>query len=122
VGELTAQGHAPLRVMVSPVPVNPLQRLVVIEDADRYRFGTIYWLRRPVFAIEPYEVAKNATAPEALVARQSAEGRAFLSWARFPFFVVEASRSSPVVHIVDARYTLDPDAGFGAVAVRLQGR
>ncbi|MBI2535946.1 MAG: metal-dependent hydrolase, partial [Gemmatimonadetes bacterium] len=79
---LKADGRAPLRVMVSPVPLNPLRRLVVIEDADRYRFGTVYWLRRPVFAIEPYEVAKNATAPEALVARQSAEGGAFLSWAR----------------------------------------
>ncbi len=122
VRELAAQGRAPLRVMVSPVPLNPLRRLVVIEEPDRYRFGTVNWLRRPAFAVEPYEVAKNATAPEALVARQSAEGRAFLSWARFPFFVVEASRSHPVVHIVDARYTLDPDAGFGAVAVHLQGR
>lgn len=117
--DLAAPGLSPLGVMVSPVPVNPLRRLVVIEDADRYRFGTIDWLRRPAFAIEPYEVAKNAKAPLAQAARQTPEGRAFLGWARFPFFVVEASRSTPVVHIVDARYTVDPDAWFGAVTVSL---
>jgi len=120
--ELAAQGRAPVRVMVSPVPVNPLRRLVVIEDADRYGFGTVNWLRRTAFAIEPYEVAKNAMAPEAVAAGQTPEGRAFLRWARFPFFVVEASRSNPVVHIVDARYTVDPDAGFGAVTIALPRR
>lgn len=120
--ELAAQGRAPLRVMVSPVPVNPLGRLVVIEDADRYRFGTINWLRRPAFAIEPYAVARNAAAPDAEAARHTPEGRAFLGWARFPFFVVEASRSNPVVHIVDARYTVDPDAGFGAVTISVPRR
>jgi len=117
--ELAAQGFAPVHVMISPVPLNPLRRLVVIEDADRYRFGTINWLRQPAFAVEPYEVAKNAVAPEAQAAGQTPEGRAFLSWARFPFFVVSASRSSLVVHIVDARYTVDPDAPFGAVTVAL---
>lgn len=116
---LAAQGSAPLHVMVSPVPLNPLRRLVVIDEAERYRFGTVDWLRRPAFAIEPYEVAKNATAPQALAARETPEGQAFLGWARFPFFVVEASRSDEVVHIVDARYRVDADAGFGAVAIRL---
>jgi len=119
VRELAAQAGGPLRVMVSPVPLHPLRRLVVIEDADRYRFGTVNWLQRPAFTLEPYAVAKNAASPEAQAARETPEGRAFLGWARFPFFVVEASRSDEVVHIVDARYRVDADAGFGAVAIRL---
>ena len=117
--ELQAQGRPPLRVMVSPVPVNPFRRLVVIEDAGQYRFGTVNWLRRPAFAVEPYTVAKNTSEPLAQAARETREGRAFLGWARFPFFVVEASRGHPVVHIVDARYTVDSDAGFGAVTIVL---
>ncbi len=117
---LAAQGTPPLRVMVSPVPVNPFRRLVVIDDGGQYRFGTVDWLRRPAFELEPYTVAVNAQAPTARAAAGTPEGRAFLGWARFPFFLVETSRAGSVVHIVDARYTMDPDAGFGAVAVNLR--
>jgi len=118
--DLAAQGRAPVQVMVSPVPLNPLRRMVVIEGADHYRFGSIKWLARPAVAIEPYEIAKNDAHALSAAARETPEGRAFLGWARFPFYVVEASRSDSVVHIVDARYAVDPDAGFGATTVRLR--
>lgn len=120
--ELATRGSPPIRVMASPVPLNPFRREVVIEDADRYRFGTVNWLRRPAFSVEPYEIAKNDAGPLAMAARETAQGQAFLGWARFPFFVVEARRSASVVHIVDARYTLDPEAGFGAVTVVVPGQ
>ncbi len=119
VGELAAQGSLPSRVMVSPVPVNPFRRLVVIDVGGEYRFGTVDWLRRPAFSLEAYRVATHADAPVAQAAARTPEGRAFLGWARFPFFVVEGSRARTVVHIVDARYTVDPDAGFGAVTIVL---
>jgi inner membrane protein len=120
--DLAGQGPPPLRVMVSPVPLNPLRRLVVIEEADRYRFGTINWLRRPAFALEPYDIAKNAAHPLAEAARQTSDGQAFLGWARFPFYLVTGSRSDPAIEIVDARYTVDPDAGFGTVTITLPAR
>lgn len=117
VRELAAQGTPPVRVMVSPVPVNPFRRLVVIDDGQQYRFGTVDWLTRPVFSVEPHTVAVNADAPAARAAALTPEGRAFLGWARFPFFQVETSPQSYVVHMVDARYTVDRDAGFGAATV-----
>jgi hypothetical protein len=117
VRQLTAGGARPSGVMVAPVPLNPFRRQVVIDDGDRYRFGTVDWLRRPAFRMEARTVAKNDEAPAARAAALTDQGRTFLGWARYPFFVVEASALQLVVYIVDARYTLDPNAGFGAVRV-----
>ncbi len=111
--------EAPRRIMAAPVPVNPFRRWVVIEDGEVYRFGTINWLRRPAFLLSPLVVAKQASDPLAQAAARTPEGRRFLGWARFPFFEIEASGPDRIVHLVDARYTLDPEAGFGALAVRL---
>jgi inner membrane protein len=118
--EVVASGSLPLRVMVAPVPVNPLRRTVVIDEGDRYRLGTIDWLRRPALVLDSREIRKHAELEPAQQAAETEQGRVFLHWARFPFFLVEPSGS--VVHIVDARYTLDPDASFGAVTIVLPRR
>lgn len=111
--------ESPSRVMAAPVPLNPFRRLVVLETGEQYRFGTFDLLRRPSFALENYEVEKNAEHPLAQLAKNTPQGRAFLSWARFPFYVLRSD--PPAVYIVDARYTVDPDAGFGSVAIPLPG-
>jgi inner membrane protein len=115
--ELSATGHAPVRVLASPVPLNPFRRAIVIDEGDVYRLGAVDWLRRPAFSLDPLVVPVNRDAPAAQAAAQTPEGRVFLKWARFPFFVVNSAQPNPVVHIVDARYTLDPGAGFGAVTI-----
>lgn len=107
----------PLQVMAAPVPLNPFRRLVVLEESQRYQFGTFDLLKRPSFALEDYAAEKNRDHPLAQLARYTAEGKAFLRWARFPFYVVRSDRSA--VYIVDARYALDPEAAFGAVAIPL---
>ena len=66
----------------------------------------------------------NVASPKArarrLVWRQPpATGRVFLRWARFPFFEIDDSEAKPAVHIIDARYTLDRNALFGAVRIPL---
>jgi inner membrane protein len=120
--ELEAAGQRPARVMASPVPLNPLRRAIVIDEGTVYRFGSVNWLGRPAFILDSPVVPVNRGDPAAQAASRSPQGRAFLGWARFPFFVIEPTRSTPVVHIVDARYTLDPNAGFGAVTVGQEGR
>jgi inner membrane protein len=107
----------PSRIMAAPVPVNPFRRSVVLEEAGRYRFGTFGLLPRPWFEMEEFYAEKNRDHPLAQLARETPEGKAFLSWARFPFYVIRSDRA--VVHIVDARYTVDPEAPFGAIAIRL---
>ena len=115
----TALGHPAAGVLVSPVPMIPWERLVVVDDGERYRFGRHRWFRRPGFALGDYAVQKNHRHPAALVAAATPDGAAFLRWARLPFFVVVGHRGGTTVHIVDARYTVDPAGGFGAFTIEL---
>jgi inner membrane protein len=109
--------EVPGRVMVSPVPLNPFRRTVVIDAGDRYRFGTIDWLRRPVFSLETREIPKDSEREESRRAAQTPEGQTFLKWARFPYFIV--GPLGDVVHIEDARYRPRPaGSGFGVVVIR----
>lgn len=110
---LRAEGSTVVRVMASPAPLDPFRRLVVVQEPYVYRFGEVNWLRRPVVTLERFVVSLNVP-PAGRAAAATPEGKAFLGWARFPFFVVEPTGA---VHIVDARYTLDPDARFGAVMI-----
>jgi len=114
-------GITPVSILVSPVPVNPLDRLIVVDDGERYHFGRYRWGGARRFAFEDYVIARNHRDPAAVAASTTPQGAAFLRWARYPFFLIEGPPERTVVHIVDARYTLDPDASFGAFSVRLGG-
>lgn len=110
------------RFMVAPEPLNPFRRRVVIETGQAYRFGTFRWTPTPIFALEALVVPKRAEHPQARRAADTIDGRTFLHWARFPFFIVSPESTRPaVVHIVDARFAMEPNARFGSVAVVLDG-
>ncbi|MBC7789076.1 MAG: metal-dependent hydrolase [Anaerolineae bacterium] len=117
--ELAADGRANANLMVAPVPVNPFRRMVVFDDGSEYRFGELSWLPLPRFGIDERVVQKGAAAPSIAAARATPEGRAFLNWARFPFFVVERDAQSSLVRIGDARYTVDAEESWAATAVRI---
>ena len=104
------------RIMVAPVPVNPFRRLVVAEGPSGYRIGTFGWFRSPRVDLGEVVIARNEAHPRAVEAAASEAGRTFLHWARFPFFIIPPGDS--LVHIVDARYTLDEQAAFGALTIR----
>ena len=118
--EIERSGATVVRLMVGPLPATPFRRQVVADVGDRYVLGTLDWLRRPRFVPNPASpVLKRAAQPGVTVAARSPSGAAFLHWARFPFFVVERSPGATVFRMVDARYTLDPEASFGALSVTL---
>ncbi len=118
--ELPRYGLNPqARLMVAPVPLNPFRRVVVVEDRSGYRLGTFHWLPNPTVEFEDVHIARGDDSPAARLAAATNQGKTFLHWARFPFFVVSPSGSS-LVYIVDARYTLDEHAGFGAVAISVE--
>jgi inner membrane protein len=121
--EIAAAGWAPdARFMVAPEPLNPFRRRVVIDDGGAYRVGTLRWVPQPEFAMDSLVFWKRDDDPLARRAARTRDGDLFLQWARFPFFVVPLQPTDPtVVHIVDARYTVEPGPGFGAVAVVLDG-
>ena len=98
------EGLAPARVMVSPVPIDPFRRLVVVEDPGGYRFGTLYWLRRPGVSFSTAFAAKNEEDPAAVAASRTPEGKKFLVWARFPYYEIRREKDRALVSIHDARY------------------
>lgn len=108
------------RLMAGPFPATPFRRQIVADAGDRYILGTVDWLRRPTFVSDPRSpVLKRDGQPVVAEAARTPAGASFTRWARFPFYVVDRSARTTVVRMVDARYTLDPDASFGALSVTL---
>ncbi len=105
--------------MVSPLPLNPFRRNVVMQRGDGYELGSFDWLARPHYQSErvvPRESGLDAPAVRAAAAATRA-GRIFLDWARFPVFDVVPTTAGYEVLLADARYTLSGRARFGAVAI-----
>ena len=71
----------------------------------------------PRFRPAGYGVAKHADAPEARAAAATRIGQQYLTWARFPFFVIEATVTPPRVQLNDARYSgpMGTDGWSGAI-------
>jgi len=115
-------GPAAGRLMVSPLPLNPFRRSVVIERDSAYELGAFDWLHRPHYRPDGPLVRRYAgvDAPEARAAAgETWQGRAFLGWARFPVYEVLRAGTGYEVLLADARYTLSGRARFGAVAIPL---
>jgi len=118
--ELAAQGLEPSsRLMVSAAFANPLRRRVLLDDGGRYHYG-ILSLGSPSRLTMARVIEINASTLEAMQAAASAEGRRFLVWARFPFYVIEPQAEGILVRIADARYSLGRRQGdWASVEVRL---
>jgi len=113
-------GPAVERLMVSPLPLNPFRRSVVIARDCAYEMGSFDWLHQPHYRREGPLVRRyiGADAPDARAAAAATrQGRIFLGWARFPVFEVLRAGEGYEVLLADARYTLSGRARFGAVAI-----
>jgi inner membrane protein len=106
------------RLMVAPVPIDPFSRTVVIDLQSAYRTGIVTLLPEPRFHLDPRLIPKG-NHPAFGHAAATTSGRHFLNWARFPFFELDESTNPPTVYILDARYTLARNTGFGAVQIPL---
>ena len=116
--EMAAQGVVGIdRVMVAPVPVNPLRRQVVASTggASQYRFADLRWTPDASVELRDIAIESQLGSPAAEAARRTARGAGFLQWARFPFVVAEGRGSDARIWIGDARYTVDPRLSWAAV-------
>ncbi len=119
--ELSADGVPVQRVLASPVPVTPVARDIVVDEGDGYLVGTLKiggnfvqegrWPKRnPDDEDADPAIAMAASTPAAST---------FLSWARYPTYIVDRRGGSTVVHFIDLRYARVPDAPFGTLTVPL---
>ena len=113
--ELAERGVAAERLMVAPTPVTPFSRRVVAEAGGAYRVGRLRFFGSPRLELDGFAIP-TAVDPRAQPSLDEREARDFLSWARFPFVVV----SGATVWIGDARYGVDPEVSWAAVALRRQ--
>ena len=95
---------APLRIMVAPTPLDPFRRDIVLEMPDAYAVGTMSRHARRELIHDWTTIPKLDALPDARAAAATAEGRTYLSWARFPFFAVGADCAPAHTCIRDARY------------------
>jgi inner membrane protein len=112
---------SPRAMMVAPVPVDPTRRVVVYDDGTAYVRFTARWLPTSVrLERQSNPVEKGLDDPRALRARETDDGRRFLSWSRFPYFVSGVDGDSLLVHIGDTRYTFGVIESWASVRVSLR--
>ena len=113
-------GEAVERLMISPFPVNPFLRSVVVEQAEVYRTARFRWLADQQVDSASVRIFPKGRSdhPAVQAAVATIVGRRYLSWARFPAFQVEpAGGGHFVVRIVDLRYGDPPGAPIGSVSI-----
>lgn len=102
------------RFMVTPVPVVPWRREVVLDDDRGYRIGTYSLFGGPRI-LAPW-LPKGEDDPAVARAKDDPKVRSFLGWARFPIYSVRRDGPATVVHVGDVRYY---GADWASVEVRL---
>jgi inner membrane protein len=103
------RGAAPIALMVGPRPVTPFTRDVIVDAGEHYEIGTFSW-SGPSITFDRDRIPKNDALPAVRAARSAPVIRAFLTWARFPFWTVDAGSNGTSVTVGDMRF-----AGFGAL-------
>ncbi len=99
--EAAAIGIRPVRLMASPVPVDPLQRSVLFDLDGLYRWGSFD--RRgsaPRLTLAPDAIPRQFEHPAVAAALENPDARAFLGWSRFPAAAVTPAG----VRLYDLRY------------------
>lgn len=116
-GLIRAGRPADTRFMVSPVPINPFKREVVIDLHDRYEKGLVWFTPLPQFRPGGFGIESGLEDPEVQDALSSPRARAFFTWARFPFARIDPSRAPPRVWLNDYRYSNTGPGGWSALNI-----
>lgn len=117
---LRRDGQPSPRVMAAPLAVTPFRRYVVVEEGDGgYRVGMLDWIPRPRVELTPLPDGTRKASDVLSVAAASEPARKFLTWSRFPFYLVRREGDGWRVFIADARYTVDPEASWASTSVHV---
>ncbi|MEW6323379.1 MAG: metal-dependent hydrolase [Acidobacteriota bacterium] len=117
---LERAGRGGARFMVTPIPVNPFVREVVVDTGNRYEKGVVWFEPWPHFRPLGYGIDINADDAEARAAAATPAARQFLAWSRFPFFILDRSGDGTSVLLNDYRYSgRTGREGWAAVRIEL---
>lgn len=114
---LVERGITADTVVVEPVPANPMRRRVIYLWQGSYRFATYRLVTSSDLSAPWFEIPLNAGHAAVAVANRTAQGREYHSWARLPYYVIEAAGDTTWVTIADARYTLNGRSSWAVVRI-----
>jgi inner membrane protein len=103
----------PQRVLASPRFANPFSREIIVETDTAYFGGTVNFIPPRVRLVRDPMPRNSDLLP---LAREHPEGRAFLSWSRFP----SAERIGNMIHLSDVRYG-GPNTSWARVDIPVSG-
>lgn len=106
-----AQRTPVTRIMVAPVPANPLAGWVVAETPTAYHTATFSWLRTPPAEVDHDSIVRLPNSPVLEATRSVPQVADFLTWSRFPFYEVSETPSGYRVRVGDVRYGGRPVGG-----------
>jgi inner membrane protein len=113
---LAARGITPDTLVVDPLFATAVTRGVTYLWEGSYRLATYRLL--PGELSEPwFEIPVNDGHPAIAIANQTEAGRAYHSWARLPYYLVETAGDTTWVLIGDARYTLIARRSWAATRI-----
>ncbi len=103
--------------MVSPVLGGVSRRYVVAGDGSQYYVAGFRWWPEAALDAQWRVIATNDGHPAVERARLDPAARGFVTWSRFPFYVVEDAGNAYLVTMDDARYA--PVDGYSWAAVQV---
>ena len=105
-GAAGEQGIVGVReILYQPSPGNPfVARLIAVTD-DAYHFGTLRWLSAERVRFGEQVIARGDWSDARVVAaRDDADVRDFLVWARYPYAAIDSNPAGASVRFGDARF------------------
>jgi inner membrane protein len=109
------------QLMVSPSPASVLHREVLVRTERAYDWYATGFSGMSVrLGNRLSQVQIGGADLRSVTAATTPQGRAFLRWSRFPYFVPDANGDSASVFIGDARYTQGTGESWAATKVVLK--
>ncbi len=114
-GDLEQQGFIGIeRLMVGPMPANPLAWDVLFVHEDRLRAGDFTWTSGQT-RVSGFSRAEARSTPLWPAIEAGGQPAGFLGWTRFTW--IEDEEASNRIYLMDGRYTRERTTGFGGAVL-----
>jgi inner membrane protein len=110
----------PEKLMVGPVPVDPLVWDVVVKQDGVIRHGRFVWRDGGslLWSDDLFRAADDSSLWEEI--QHSGQASGFMDWVRFPWLETERMENGTRVYLMDGRYVRQRASGFGAAVIDIQ--
>ncbi len=119
---LAISGTGPRELMVAPRPLKWLRRDVVVRTDSSYdRYPAAWNGSGPELGARLWSDAIGGSPEVERSVRATRDGRLFLHWSRFPYFVPGTGADAGTVFVGDLRYSAGTIESWAGIRVRVEG-